>query len=95
MDEKYLRDVLRQNLRIRAYLDQRFTTQPPNEDEERVYYRDHAGDFTINGVVAQFEQARDAIIQILLTARRDALVNDWVASLRRRATITEPQLGPR
>jgi len=57
MDEKYLRDLMRQNLRIRAYLDQRFATQSPGD--------------------------------------RDTLVRDWVATLRRRATITEPQLAPR
>ncbi len=57
MDEKYLRDLLRQNLRIRVYLDQRFAAQSPGD--------------------------------------RDTLVNDWIATLRRRAAITEPQLDPR
>jgi len=48
IDEAHLRETLRQDLRIRAYEDQRFAS---------------AGD------------------------RRQALVDEWVASLRRRATI--------
>jgi hypothetical protein len=45
IDEKHLRDTLRQNLRIRAYQDQRFTPANP---------------------------------------RRQALIDEWVAGLRRR-----------
>ena len=48
IDETHLRETLRQDLRIRAYEDQRFSS---------------AGD------------------------RRQALVDDWIATLRRRATI--------
>ena len=55
-DEKHLRETLRQELRMRAYLDQRFTA------------------------------ASD---------RRQALVDDWLAGLRRRAEIVDLYLSSR
>ena len=54
IDEKHLRETLRQDLRMRAYLDQRFTA------------------------------AAD---------RRDAVVDDWLAGLRRRAEIVDLYLS--
>ena len=54
LDENQLRDVLRQNLRIRAYMDQRFAA---------------AGD------------------------RRQEMVEQWVAGLRRRADVIDLYLA--
>jgi peptidyl-prolyl cis-trans isomerase SurA len=56
LDDKFLREILRQDLRIRAYVEERFAVP---EEQRRV------------------------------------LVEDWVAGLRRRATITEPDLNAR
>jgi hypothetical protein len=56
IDEKHLRETLRQDLRMRAYLDQRFTA------------------------------ASD---------RRQPLVDDWLAGLRRRAEIVDLYLSAR
>jgi hypothetical protein len=56
LDSKYLREILRQNLRIRAYVDERFAV------------------------------AED---------RRGALVDEWVAGLRRRAAVTVLDLSAR
>jgi hypothetical protein len=50
IDEPHLRDTLRQNLRIRAYLDQRFSPSDP---------------------------------------RRQSLIDEWVASLRRRGDVVD------
>ena len=52
IDEKHLRETLRKDLRIRAYLDQRFTVPGG-------------------------------------TAQRQALVDEWVAGLRRRADVID------
>ena len=51
LDERRLTETLRQNLRIRAYLDQRFTADTPE--------------------------------------RRKALIDEWIAGLRRRADIID------
>ena len=90
MDDRYLRETLRQNLRIRAYLEQRFTIQPPAEDEVAAYYRDHPEAFRANGQAeTRSRMARDQIVQTLAAERRQTMIDDWVTGLRRRATITE------
>jgi hypothetical protein len=95
MDEKYLRGVLRQDLRIRAYLDQRFTIPSPSDDEIGAYYREHPQAFTQNGQAAPLEQVRGEVARAVTNERRQALVSDWIAGLRRRATITEVDLTVR
>jgi hypothetical protein len=55
IDENHLRDLIRQDLRIRAYLDQRFTATDP---------------------------------------RRQALIDEWVASLRRRGDVVDLYSAP-
>jgi hypothetical protein len=57
IDGDHLRDTLRQNLRITAYLSQRFA--PPNEVSARPQVRERG------------------------------LIDDWLAGLRRRATIVD------
>ena len=89
MDDNVLRETLRQNLRIRAYLDQRFTIQPPADDEVAAYYRDHPQAFTANGEAIPFDRVRDSIVRTLTVERRQTLIDEWVTGLRRRATITQ------
>jgi hypothetical protein len=87
MDERYLRETLRQNLRIQAYIDQRFTIPPPSDEELGAYYRAHPEAFAVNGQVAAFETVRNAVVAAAVAERRQALVNTWMAGLRRRAEI--------
>jgi hypothetical protein len=89
VDTKHLRETLRQNLRIRAYLDQRFTVAAPTDEEVGRYYREHQQDFSRNGAVVPFDQARQNVIQAVRTERRRMLVDDWVAGLRRRTEIVD------
>jgi len=89
VNEKHLRETLRQNLRIRAYLDQRFTVASPSDEEVGRYYREHQPEFSRNGAIVPFDQARQNIVQAIRTERRRMLVDDWVAGLRRRAEIVD------
>jgi parvulin-like peptidyl-prolyl isomerase len=89
LKEEHLRETLRQDLRIRAYLDQRFAVPPPSDDELGRYYRDHQQDFARNGAILSFEEARSEIILAARTNQRRTLVDDWVAGLRRRAEIVD------
>lgn len=89
MNEKHLRETLRQDLRIRAYLDQRFTVAPPTDEDLGRYYRDHQPEFSRNGAAIPFEQARQDVAQAVRAERRQALVDEWVAGLRRRAEIVD------
>ena len=90
LDENHLRETLRQDLRIEAYLDQRFTVQPASEEELGRYYREHAEAFTQDGRLTPYEAARPRIVIAATAERRQRLVEDWVAGLRRRADIVEP-----
>ena len=87
IEERHLREYVRQDLRMTAYLDQRFTPVPPPEEEIGRYYREHPDLYTRNGVPVPFETARSEIVQALMAQARRDLVNDWVTGLRRRADV--------
>jgi hypothetical protein len=87
IEDRHLREYVRQDLRMNAYLDQRFTSVPPPEEEIGRYYREHPDLYTRNGVLMPFEAARPQIVQLLTAQGRRTLVNDWVAGLRRRADL--------
>ena len=87
MEERHLRERVRQDLRMAAYLDQRFTTAPPSEDELVRYYREHAAAFTRGGVVVSFETVRPEIVQAATAETRRVVVEEWITGLRRRADI--------
>jgi hypothetical protein len=70
MGDTHLRETLREDLRIRAYLD-------------------HPDAFTRNGRLAPFDDARQDVAQAVVTDRRRALVDEWVAGLRRQAEISD------
>ena len=89
VNAKHLRETLRQNLRIRAYLDQRFTVASPTDEEVGRYYREHQQEFSRDGAIVPFDQARQGVVQAIRTERRRMLVDEWVAGLRRRAEIVD------
>jgi hypothetical protein len=89
IDARHLRETLRQDLRIRAYLDQRFTIVPPSEEDLGRHYRERPEAFTRNGDVLPFEAVRQEVVQAVTADRRRALVEEWLAGLRRRAAIVD------
>lgn len=89
IDERHLRETFRQDLRIAAYLSQRFTVVPPSEDELGRYYRERASLFTRDGVLPPFETVRPAIVEAVTSERRRIVVDEWLAGLRRRADIRD------
>jgi len=94
IDENHLRETLRQNLRIRAYEDQRFTVPPPSDDELRRYFAGHTQTFARDGQPPSFDNARGDVALAVTSARRRALIDDWVAGLRRRGDIIDLYLLP-
>jgi hypothetical protein len=88
LDDKRLRQLLRDDLRIRTYLDQRFGVPPPTEDELSRYYREHLDEFTRTGTVLPLTAVSDEIARKLTADRHEMLVQDWVNGLRRRSVIT-------
>lgn len=92
IDESALRATLRANLRLRAYLEQRFTTVPPSDEEIEAYYREHRDRFTRNGRAEALADVRADVVQALGLDRRQSMVDEWLSGLRRRAAITDVYL---
>lgn len=90
-----LMQVLRDNARIRTYLDQRFASAGlPTEAEVDAYYRDHASEFVRDGQRPPAEAIREIVRQRLSDEQRTRLIDDWVAGLARRADILRVAPGP-
>ncbi len=83
-----LRLWVRDDIRIRSYLQQRFGNQlPPAEDEILQYYRTHERDFTPGGTLRPYAEVRDEAREALLAERRALLIREWLAGLRRRTEV--------
>lgn len=83
-----LRLWVRDDLRIEAYVQQRFgATFQPSEDDVVAYYRAHPAEFTRGGRLLTFAEARDAARAAVLAELRAAAVRDWVSGLRRRTEV--------
>jgi hypothetical protein len=94
IEETHLRETLRANLRLRAYLEQRFTVVGPSDEEIAAYYREHTDAFRRGGRLPALDEVRDDVVQTLAFDRRQTMVDDWIAGLRRRATITNVYVTP-
>lgn len=95
LDLAGVRGLVRENLRIEAYEAQRFTVAEPTEEEAVRYYREHAARFTRGGAPAPYAEVRGEVVAAIEAERRQALVDDWTADLRRRADIIDLYLTAR
>ncbi len=83
-----LRRHKRDDLRLEAYLQERFGFPiQPSEEEILAYYRAHEAAFTRGGVLRPYDEVRNDARAALLTERRGAAIDEWIAGLRRRADI--------
>lgn len=83
-----LRLWVRDDIRVRAYLQQRFGSQlAPAEDEIVQYYRSHQADFTRAGALRPFAEVRQEAREALIAERRALLTREWLSGLRRRTEI--------
>jgi hypothetical protein len=89
MNEDHLRETLRGDLRIRAYLEQRFTVGPPGDEALGRFYRENPQLFTHNGELVPFEEARPQVLAAAVAERRRTLAAEWIAGLRRRADVVD------
>jgi hypothetical protein len=84
---------LRDDLRIAAYLDQRFASAgvPPDADVT-AYLEAHRAELAQDGVApaALTEAARERLV----AGRRRDLISDWLADLRRRTEVVEFRRDP-
>jgi hypothetical protein len=95
LTEQRIRDIARDNLRILAYLDQRFGTTAQVSDEEVArYYRDHEAEFTRGGDLTPFDEAEPVARQRASSERRRAAIDQWLRDLRARADVsTNPRVN--
>lgn len=84
-----LRRHARDELRIRAYEQERFGyVMQPSEEETLTYYRANPAQFMEGGVLRPFDDVRADVRAALLADRRAQLAREWLAGLRRRANIS-------
>ncbi len=89
--EAWLRQWVRDDLRMHAYIDQRFAgAAEPTDEELENYFRQHPDVFTRNGQEMNEAAARQLARTRVMATRRQVLVDDWLTGLRRRATIVRP-----
>jgi hypothetical protein len=87
--EQRITDIARDNLRIAAYLDQRFgTTVQVSDEEVAAYYRTHEAEFTSSSGIVPYEDAEPIARQRASGERRRAIVGQWIRDLRSRADVT-------
>jgi parvulin-like peptidyl-prolyl isomerase len=90
IDEVRLREMIRDDLRIRAYLSERFGGfAQPTEEELMAYYDAHRAEYVRDGRIRPFEDVREVVRQQLENERRRLTIAEWLAGLRRRTEVTE------
>ena len=91
LDDMRLRETARENVRISAYLDQRFgTTVQVTDDEVDRYYRAHSDEFLRDGLLIPFAEAEPVARQKAAAERRQTTIAQWVTGLRNRADVVFP-----
>jgi hypothetical protein len=85
-----IREIARDELRIRAYLNQRFGSSVQATDEDAAaYYRAHLDEFRVNGELTPFAAAQSVARQKAAAERRAAIIFQWMRELRQRADVVE------
>jgi hypothetical protein len=91
VDEAYLRALVRENLRLDAYLRQRFETlADPTDEEVRTAYAEQRAPTA--EASQPFEALRQQLRERLRARRLDALVAEWITELRARTPVRTYEL---
>ena len=90
-----LRQVLRDDIRRDAYLDDRFmAVRLPSDDQLREYFEAHEDEFMQSGRLVTFVEARPFVLQRLAAELRTGLIAEWVEGLVRRAEVVRMPIAP-
>ena len=83
-----LQQVLRDNIRRDAYLEDRFmAVRLPSDDQLREYFEAHKDELTQSGRPLTFAEARPFVLKRLAGELRAGMIADWVEGLVRRAEV--------
>lgn len=89
LDRTMLRRLAGEQIRLEGYLEQRFTgAAQPTDEEVDALVRERGAEWTRAGLIAPGQDAATFARAQLIDTRRQQLIRDWIASLRRRADIT-------
>ena len=92
MSEARLRAWIEDDLRIERYVQQRFdVAAQPSEEEAIIWFQSREREFLRDGRPQPYAAVRDEVRARLAAERRRTLLDEWVAGLRRRATVVEPR----
>ncbi len=96
MTADHLRRHLRDDLRLRAYEQQRFGfAVVPTEEEALAYFRANQDRFRRGGVLPAYDEVRGEVRAAMIAAKRADSIREWLAGLRRRADVVVlPNAGP-
>jgi hypothetical protein len=88
LDDEQITEIARDNLRVQAYLNQRFgTATQATQDEAADYYRSHPEEFQRNGKPIPFDEAEPTARQRSSSERRQSMIGQWLRDLRQRADV--------
>jgi hypothetical protein len=88
MRDAALTEWFRDDLRLAAYLDQRFTAAAqPTRQQAQAYFQEHRADFAVNGATPEFASVEPEVRRRVAAERRAARIKEWVAGLKQRAEI--------
>jgi hypothetical protein len=87
---------LEDDVRIAHYVRQRFdAASQPSDDEALTWFQIHEREYLRDGRPRPFAEVRDEVRARLAAERRQSLIDDWIAGLRRRALVVmAPAPGP-
>jgi hypothetical protein len=89
LDDERITEIARDNLRIQAYLDQRFGVSLQSTQEEALqYYSAHPEEFKRDGKTIPFDEAEPLARQRASADRRQSTITQWLGDLRQRADIS-------
>jgi hypothetical protein len=95
LEPTFVRQWIRNDLRIALYLDQRFAgINEPTAEEIENYRRQHAGELQAAGAPANEASISAAARTRVMLERRDLLAREWIESLRARGQIGRPPATP-
>jgi hypothetical protein len=87
LDERRLRELARNTLRIQAYLQEKFPPGPVSDGDARQYYAAHPEEFTRNGVLMPYQEAQPAARAAVVQSVRQSRVTRWFETLRSRVDV--------
>ena len=84
-----LREVLSEDLRVSAYLAQRFTIPPLADQDLARYYELHRDEFSKDDRPVPLAEVREEVARAAVESLRQNRITAWVDGLRRRAEVTD------